>query len=608
MGIVRPVSTDETSERVARSSCLVAASGLRMHVLTGMSVSPGVAIAEAVVLDAEELRIPRRTVAPGEEPAEVTRLDEAIESSVEDLTIQRANVRENLGQDVADVFNWHIGVVKDPPLRRDIVALIEEKRYSAAYAVSTVMRQRQRRFTQMTDPLLAERIRDVQDIERRLLRNILGEAGEDLAHLTSEVILIAHDLSTSQTARLSETRVAGVALDAGGPTSHTAILLRSFGRPAVVGLGNLSSVVSGGDVVIIDGSQHMVIANPDETTLAEYQAKRASFGRLANELVQLRDQPSVTQDGVRVQLMANIEYPREGRISIEKGAEGVGLYRTEFIFLGGNQPDEEEQHKIYREAIGGMDGRPVTIRTFDLGADKYTQEKTVERERNPMLGNRSIRYSLQNLEMFKTQLRAILRAATAGKVRLMFPLLTSLTELRQAKMTFKDAMEDLEEAEVPFSRDIELGMMMETPAAATQCREFVREAGFVSIGTNDLIQYMLAVDRGNERVSRYYAPTHPAVVRVIRDIVRTCRRAGVDCSLCGEMAGEPIYTLLLIGLGLRTLSMAPNNIPEIKKLIRSSTMANAERVARRAATFEIDTQVSNYLRAETKKLLPDDPI
>lgn len=605
---VRPVSTDETTGCVSRSSSLFASSGNRMQVLTGMSVSPGVAIAEAVVLDAEELRIPRRTVAPDASAAEIVRLDEAIEESVRDLTIQRTDVREHLGRDVAEVFNWHIGVVKDPPLRRDIVALIEEQHYSAAYAVSTVMRQRQRRFTQLTDPLLAERIRDVQDIERRLLRNILGAAGEDLDHLTSDVILVAHDLTTSQTAGLSETRVVGVALDVGGPTSHTAILLRSYGRPAVVGLGNLSGVVSGGDLVIVDGSHHMVVANPDAATLKEYKAKRASFGRLTDELVQLRDQPSVTQDGVSIQLMANIEYPWEASISIEKGAEGVGLYRTEFIFLGDTEPDEEEQFATYREAIEGMEGRPVTIRTFDLGADKYTQKRAVDPERNPMLGNRSIRYSLQNLEMFKTQLRAILRAATAGKVRLMFPLLTSLTELRQARMTFRDAMEDLEEAGIPFSHEIELGMMMETPAAASQCREFVREVGFVSIGTNDLIQYLLAADRGNERVSRYYAPTHPAVLRVIRDIIRTCGRAGVECSLCGEMAGEPIYTLLLIGLGLRTLSMAPNHIPEIKKLVRSCTMAKAERVARKAATFEIDAQVSNYLRNETKKLLPDDPI
>ena len=579
-----------------------------MQILTGIAVSPGVAIADAVVLDAEELRIPRRTVQPSEAPEEVSRLNAAIAVSIEDLDKQRSKVRARLGNDAADVFNWHIGVLKDAHLRRDVVALIEQKHYSAAYASSTVMRNQQRRFLQMTDPLLAERIRDVQDIERRLLRNLLGAAGEDLAHLSQDIVLVAHDLSTSQAAHLSATRVAGVALDVGGPTSHTAILLRSWGRPAVLGLQNLSSLVSGGDLIIVDGVNHMVVVNPNADTLEEYRARQANFVRLTDELGTLRDLPAVTQDEVRVQLMANIEYPREVEVSLKKGAEGVGLYRTEYLFLGEEEPDEEEQYQAYRAAIDGAGGRSVTIRTFDLGADKITQKKSLEPERNPMLGNRSLRYSLQNLEMFKVQLRAILRAALAGNVRIMFPLVTSLIELRQAKMTLRDAMEDLEEAGIPFQPGIEVGMMLETPAAAAQCRQFVREVSFMSIGTNDLIQYLLAADRGNERVARYYTPSHPAVLRTLRDTIRTCKRAGVDCSLCGEMAGEPIYARFLIGLGLRSLSMAPNNIPEIKKLIRACTIARAERIARRALTFETDAQVTNYLRSETKKLLPDDPI
>ncbi|NOT00548.1 MAG: phosphoenolpyruvate--protein phosphotransferase [Phycisphaerales bacterium] len=579
-----------------------------MQILTGIAVSPGVAIAEAVVLDAEELRIPQRMIPQKSVTAELDNLEKAVGVSVSDLEEQRDRVRERLGHDAADVFSWHIGVLKDASLNRQIVALIEQKRYSAAYATSTVMRNQQRRFQQMTDPLLAERIRDVQDIERRLLRNLLGASGEDLAHLTREIVLVAHDLTTSQTAKLSETMVAGVALDLGGPTSHTAILLRSWGRPAVVGLNTLSGAVSGGDLLIVDGVHHLVIVNPDEETLAEYSARRDNYVRLTDDLRSLRELPAATDDGVTVSLMANIEYPREVTTALDKGANGVGLYRSEFLFLAGQSPDEEEQYEAYREAIEGMEGRPVTIRTFDLGADKFTQEKTIEPERNPMLGNRSLRYSLQNLEMFKVQLRAILRAATAGPTRVMFPLVTSLIELRQAKMTIRDAMEDLEEAGVPFKRDIEIGMMLETPAAASQCRDFVKEVAFVSIGTNDLIQYLLAADRGNERVARYYTPSHPAVVKTLKDVIRACAKAGVDCSLCGEMAGEPIYTLLLIGLGLRSLSMSPHNIPEIKKLIRAATMARAQRVARRALTLDTETQVTNYLRSETKKLLPDDPI
>lgn len=513
------------------------------------------------------------------------------------------------GRDTAAVFRWHIGVLTDARLRGEIESLIKKKRHSAAYATSTVMRHQQQRFLQMSDPLLAERVRDVQDIERRLLRHILGEAREDLAHLTLPVVLVAHDLTPSQTANLASTRVVGLALDVGGPTSHTAILLRALGRPAVVGVNEVSTRISGGDLVIVDGTNELVIIDPDESTLAQYRAQEQSFVRLTDELDHFRDLEAVTRDGTRIQLMGNIEFPEEAAKCVEKGADGVGLYRTEFLFLERNaEPTEEEQHQAYCTAIAGSQGRPVTIRTFDLGADKYTQEKNYEPEPNPMLGLRSIRYSLRNLSMFKVQLRAILRASVRGNVRLMFPLIVSLMELRQAKMTLHDAMEDLEEEGIGFERNLPVGMMVETPAAAMQCDAFANEVDFMSIGTNDLVQYLLAVDRGNERVSHYYKTCHPSVLQCLRTIIRTCNRTGVECSLCGEVAGEPLYTLLLLGLGLRNFSMAPGNVPEIKKLVRLTTVSHAERVAKRAPTFETERQVVNYLRDETRKLLPEDPI
>src|SRR3990172_7272373 len=580
-----------------------------MEILRGISVAPGVAIGEAVVLEAEDYRIPYRTV-PAEEVAnELSRLASAFEKSLEELDKQAVWLNAHLGHDAANVFEWHIGVLKDERLRGSIETMIREERAAAAYAASTVMRKYQQRFMQMSDPLLVERIRDVQDIERRLLRNILGEAREDLAHLTKPVILVAHDLSPTQTAQLAETKVAGVALDAGAATSHTAILLRSWGRPGVIGLNDVSSRVTGGDLVIIDGTNQLVIANPNEATLDEYRRREVAFVRLADELDELKDLPAMTRDGHRVNLYSNIEFPREARVGVAKGSDGIGLYRTEFLFLRPEgAPTEEEQFEAYVEAIRGADGRTVTIRTFDLGADKYTQQRSYEQERNPMLGLRSIRYSLQNLDMFKVQLRAILRAASHGQVRLMFPLINSLMEFRQAKMTVHDAIEDLEETGVHVRKDIPIGMMLETPAAAIQVKEFCREVNFISIGTNDLIQYLLAVDRGNERVSQFYSPSHPAVLRALRDVVRACTQSDVDCSLCGEMAGQPLYTLLLLGLGLRTFSMAPANIPEVKKLIRLATLAQANRVAKRALGFDTDRQVTNYLRDETRKVLPEDPI
>ena len=580
-----------------------------MEILTGSAVCPGVAIAEAVVLNTEDYRIPRRSVSAGEVKSQLLVLEEAVNRSIGELRTQVDQVTGRLGHDAGDVFTWHIGVLQDRQIRQAIENLIRERKYSTAYAVSTIMRNYQRRFMQMSDPLLVERIRDVQDIERRLLRNVLGESREDLDHLSQPSILVAHDISPSLAANLGHGNIVGVALDIGGSTSHTAILLRALGHPAVIGAKDVSTQVSGGDLIIVDGTGQIIIANPDQETLAQYRARQQTYSRIARELVQLRDLKAVTQDGTRIELMGNIEFPSEGATCVEKGADGVGLYRTEFLFLRAQgPPNEEEQYEAYKAAIHGVQDRPIVIRTFDLGADKYTQEQQYEQERNPMLGLRSIRYSLQHLDMFKVQLRAVLRASVLGDVKLMFPLIVSLMEFRQAKMALHDAMEDLEEEDIPFDPEMEVGMMLETPAAALQCREFVREVGFVSIGTNDLVQYLLAVDRGNERVSRFYNMAHPAVLRVLRDVIRTCTKAEVSCSLCGEMAGRPLYTLLLLGLGLRTFSMAPASIPEVKKLIRLTTLAQAERVTRKALTFEAEREVMNYLRDTTRKLLPDDPI
>lgn len=580
-----------------------------MEILRGISVAPGVAIGEAVILEAEEFRIPYRTVPPDQIPSELKRLETAFAESIEELGKQRDWLGTHLGREAGNVFEWHIGVLKDQRLTESIESLIREKSAAAAYATSTIMRNYQRRFLQMSDPLLVERVRDVQDIERRLLRRILGEGREDLAHLTKPVVLVAHDLTPTQTAHLPDTKVMGVALDTGAATSHTAILLRSWGRPGVIGLSDVSTRISGGDLVIIDGTNQLVLANPNESTLAEYRARETAFIRLSDELDELRELKAVTRDGQYVFLWSNIEFPHEAQIGVGKGSDGVGLYRTEFLFLRPEgAPTEEEQYEAYCKAIQGAGDRPVTIRTFDLGADKYTQERSYEQERNPMLGLRSIRYSLQNLDMFKVQLRAILRAAVHGEVRLMFPLIVSLMEFRQAKMALYDTMEDLEELGISCNGNIKTGMMLETPAAVIQVKEFCREVDFVSIGTNDLIQYLLAVDRSNERVAQYYTASNPALLRALRDVVRACTQANVDCSLCGEMAGQPLYTMFLLGIGLRNFSMAPANIPEVKKLIRLVSTTQAQRVARRALSFETERQVTNYLRDETRKMLPEDPI
>jgi len=577
-----------------------------MEIKKGIPCSHGVAIANAVVLDSEEYRISRAHVSREDIPKELGHLARAFDASLAELDQLREATTHQLGQDTAAIFDFHSGLLTQGRLREQISGLMEQKSYSAAYAVREVLRGYQRRFQRMQDQLLRERFKDVRDIERRLLRHLCGDGGEDLAHLTESTILVAHDLTPSQSANLAHTQIVGLAMDAGGLTSHTAIVVRSLGIPAVMGLKDISTVVSGSDTVIVDGTKGLVIVRPDEEMLAEYRAEEQRMRALATDLIELRDKPAVTMDGERITLLSNIEFPYEAHTSLDKGAEGIGLYRTEFLYLRSEvEPTEEEHYQAYRSVVQAVGDGPVTIRTLDLGADKYTQSQSREPERNPFLGLRSIRYCLQNLEPFKVQLRALLRVSTEGEIRIMFPLISGLMELRQAKMAIGDAMEDLEEMGIPFRRDIPIGIMVETPAAALQIRELIRECDFLSIGTNDLIQYTLAVDRGNERVAPLYTASHPAVLRLLRDTVRIARYTGVPCSLCGEMAGEPMYVLFLLGIGLRAFSMAPNDIPEVKKIIRSTTLAHAMKVSKKTLTFETDRQVSNYLRDATRKIAPD---
>ncbi len=577
-----------------------------MEIKKGIAVSPGVAIASAVVLDSGEYRIPNRLVGADQVDTELAKLQQAFESSVSELNSLREATAEQLGRDIASIFDFHYGVLTQGRLREQIASSITKQKYSAAYAVRDALRSYQRRFLKMQDQLLRERYKDVRDIERRLLRHLVGQEREDLGRLTEPSVLIAHDLTPSQSANLAKTQIVGVAMDAGGLTSHTAIVVRSMGIPAVMGLQSISTVVSNGDTIILDGTKGLVIVGPDAEMLAEYRAEAKRLAAMVSGLVELRDKPAITQDGVQVNLMSNIEFPYEVQTCMEKGAEGIGLYRTEFLYLKSEEePTEEEHYEAYSQVMHSVGGKPVTIRTLDLGADKYTKTQARDPERNPFLGLRSIRYCLQNLQPFKVQLRAILRSSVEGDVRIMFPLISGLMELRQAKMALGDAMEDLEEMNIPFRRDLPVGIMVETPAAAVQIRELLRESDFISIGTNDLIQYTLAVDRGNEKVASLYTASHPAVLRMLRDIVRESNRANVPCSLCGEMAGEPMYVLFLLGIGLRQFSMAASDVPEIKKIIRSTTMARAVRIAKRALSFDTDRQVSNYLRDETRRVAPE---
>lgn len=571
----------------------------------GISASPGVAIGPAFVLDTEEYRIPRRTVDPSQSIEQLRILDAALQASRQEVIELRVATARRLGEQAAMIFAFHEAIIAEPALQRTVAQLIEKNNYTAAFAFSTEMNRRQREFRSVADAYLKERVKDLFDVERRVLRHILGRAREDITRLTESVIVVAHDLTPSQAVSIDRQHVLGFALNAGGSTSHVALIAKLRGIPAVVALNDITSDITGGEMLVLDGMHGVVVCDPDESTQERYREAQAEHRRQEVQLKQFRGLPAITRDDVRITLHANIELPEEADAALEAGAEGVGLYRSEFLFLSSPRtPTEQEQYEAFRIAVKTLGPRPVVIRTIDLGADKIAASMGPQRDANPDLGLRSLRYCLQHLDMFKMHLRAILRASAEGDVRIMFPMVTTLMELRQAKTALAAVMEDLEEEQIPFRRDMPIGMMIETPAAALLSEAFAREAAFFSIGTNDLTEYTLAVDRGNERVAQLYAPHNPAVLRLIRMIIISGRSAEVPVSLCGEMAGNPLYCKLLLGMGLRNLSMAPQDIPDIKRIIRSVSISQCEQIAERALQFDNDRDLLNYLRDMSRE---DDP-
>jgi phosphotransferase system enzyme I (PtsI) len=577
-----------------------------MEIRKGIAVSPGVAIAPAIVLDSEQFRIRRRSIEPQEVDGELGRFLAAVEHARSEVQELRVRVASDVGENLGAIFDVQDAVLTDPRLVEEVRELVQRERYSAEYAVSQTLRAFARKFLALPNRYMAERVTDVYDVEKRLLRNLIGARRESLAQLSEPVIVIAHDLTPSQTAGLDRSKVLAFATDIGGRTSHTTIVARAMGIPAVVGLKTITAELSGGDTVIVDGNRGLVVVNPDEATIVRFREAESRFRRMEAELGDLKDLPATTPDGHEVRLYGNIEFPHEVEVCLARGATGIGLYRTEFLYLGrDDDPTEEDHFQAYAEAIDAAKGRPIVIRTCDLGADKFTHLSGDYDERNPFLGCRSIRFSLQHIGLFKTQIRAILRASALGPVRIMFPLITNLKELRQAKMLLSDVREDLEEEGVFFDPDIKVGIMVEVPSAAIMARHFARECDFFSIGTNDLTQYTLAVDRSNERVASLYTPGHPAVLQLIRGVIEAALEANIEVAVCGEMAGEPIYTPVLLGLGVHVFSVSPATLLEIKKMIRTVTIAQAREVCQKVFQFDSDREVDAYLTEIGRRLLPE---
>ena len=563
-----------------------------MEIKHGIPVSPGIVIAEALVLDSEKLRIPQRFVEKGLIESEIGRFKQAVDDSNRTLDTEIARLGEEI-EIHARILGVHRDLAADPVLHSEVEQSIRDNSYTAEHALSKVMNRYVRKLQDLKSPILSERVHDLQDVEKLLLSTLLGKRIEGLSNLKDEVVVIAHNLTPAQTAKLDPEMVKGFATDVGGKTSHTAIMGRALGIPAVVGLEDIATAVVGGDLIVIDGYRGVVVIDPDEGQIAEYSARARKMQSLAKRLKSQAKLPAETIDGHRIEVHANIELPSEVKSAVECGASGIGLYRTEFIHLQAPTAGEEVHFENYRSVIESLGGLPLTVRTLDLGGDKLP-EGGLEEE-NPFLGCRSIRWCLANPKPFRAQIRAILRAGLLGPVRLMLPMITSISELDRSLQIIDEVSDELRAEGVEFDENIPIGVMVEVPSLALIASHVAGRVSFLSVGTNDLVQYTLAVDRGNEHVADLYDPMHPAVLHLILQLVRTGQEHSVRVSLCGEMASESIYLPLLVGMGLREISVSPQLIPEVKQVIRSLVDYEVRELSARCLQMSDGEQITREL-------------
>jgi phosphotransferase system enzyme I (PtsI) len=579
-----------------------------MKVFNGIAVSPGVVSGPVLVLGSENFRIPSIYVHHDAVESELHRFHAALQFVCNDIRGNEELVTSQLGQQYGAIFSAHLQMAQDPRLINEVETLIRKECRSPESAVSRVLRGYAEQLQKLGDRYLSERALDIYDLEKRLLRQLLGESREELRDLTSPVIILANDLTPGETAALDKQFVLGFATEVGGHTSHTAILAGALEIPAVVGLGRCLAAVSGGESAILDGDTGQIILDPDEDSRQKFEENRARSLRLQERLDRSGSLPAETSDGHRISINGNIEFPEEVSQCVKRGADGVGLYRTEFLFLSGNrEPSEEDHYKAYCQVVEACGDRPVVIRTLDIGADKVPQlmQSQFADAANPMLGLRSIRLSLQNTQMFKRQLRAVLRASVHGNLKVMFPLVSSLLEYRQARMILMDVMEDLEDEGIPFQRNISVGMMVEVPSAVILAEEFAREVDFFSIGTNDLIQYTLAVDRSDPAVASLYRAGDPAILRMIQTVLRAAEKFGKSVTVCGQMSSDPRFIPLLLGMGLKSFSATPQTIPVLKEVVRSLSIPDASRIAQHACSLDLARDVEHYLQGELARLCPE---
>ena len=564
----------------------------------GIGASAGIAIGQVRIAERRRVTVTERPVPAEGIPAEILRLSKALERAKAELSALRDQLAVTHGPEHLCVIDAHLMLLDDTMLVGEATGYIERLGINAEGALKRTQTRFKSFFEGVEDEYLRERGGDVETVVERVLRTMMGEKQEPISQIDGKVIVVAHDLSPADILQIDKSKVIGFITDLGGKTSHSAILARAFEIPAVVGLERVTAEVGDGETVIIDGATGVVIVNPDPEAFRDYLQRKQRFEYVERELLKLRDLPAVTLDGHRMRLKGNVEFLEEVASINRHGGEGIGLYRTEMLFFNReNLPDEEEQFRAYSAIVREMAPHPVTIRTLDVGGDKCITELNLADEMNPALGVRAIRLSLRQPEAFKAQLRAILRASAFGQVRLFFPMVSGVAEVRQAKAYFEEAKAELR-GKFPFDENLPVGIMIEIPSAVVIADLLAAEVDFFSVGTNDLIQYTLAIDRTNEHLSSLYEPLHPAVLRSLKMVVDAAHKAGIEACICGEMAGEPEYLPVLLGLGFDELSMNAVSIPRVKKILRRCTKEEAEGVARKVLSFATAAEADAYLKGE----------
>ena len=575
-----------------------------MRVLKGIPASGGIAIGKGFFLNRVLPRSVRSTVSREQVDEEVAAFQRAVARSREQILATRDGVTDTSSEH-HQILSVHLALLEDSMLVEQTVRTIRENQFAADWAFNKVLQNLLETFHRIKDPYLRERGHDLRQIGHRVLENLAGRPVDSIAAIRDPVVIVAHDLSPADPAQILKSPVLGFATDVGSRTSHTAITARSLGIPAVVGVEGGTEEFGAAETVIVDGEEGVVVFDPTAEAVLEYEERQKAYAQRTRDLAKFARLPTVTRDGKTLLLLANIEFPEEADVALRSGAYGVGLYRTEFLFLNRKDlPSEEEHFDTYRKVAEKFVRQPVTIRTFDLGGDKFASQLELADEMNPAMGLRAIRFCLKEKEIFKAQLRAILRASMYGKVRMMFPMISGVGELREAMAVVEEVRGELRRRRIPYDREMPIGIMIEIPAAAIVSDLLAREVGFFSIGTNDLIQYSLAIDRVNEHVSYLYEPLHPAILRLVRRIVEAGHDAGIPVSMCGEMAGEPLYSYALLGLGLDELSMNAAAIPRVKRILRKSVAYEAKEFAGGLLLHATAAEIGRALRKKMEDLFP----